>query len=317
MPLDPRGIEQEIARIRERESNPFTSGVKTNLFTLLVLRSQQSDPNLPDDPGEKALQFLLGKRPARIIILHPSGAPATEAWVSGRCSPDRRNRGVCFEEVRIQCGADGLGADPGGWAPLVIRDLPVYAWLVDGMPSPPDPWERTIRDAGGLIDKLVVDSSRFPGPPGAIENLRRLRGLAADTTHLADFSWQRGRALREQSARAFDPPEMRLLLPLCETVRLYGGSAAEAELFFRWFSTRIGRQIATEHAFVGPLHEGFRITFFPRDHAPVDIGCTRGGCLSLGEEKGAYRFASEGEILLEEVDTLGGDHIFHEVIGNG
>ena len=45
--LDPRGIEQEIALIRERESNPFSAGVKANLFTLLVVRSAGSDPSKP------------------------------------------------------------------------------------------------------------------------------------------------------------------------------------------------------------------------------------------------------------------------------
>jgi len=332
--LDPRSIEREIALIRERESNPFTAGVKTNLFTLLVLRCGTSASSAPDDPGETAIQYLLGRRPARIITLQPSDAPATAAWVSGRCFPDRKNRGVCFEEVHIECGADGLGADPVAWAPLLIRELPVFAWLVDGMPSPADPWERTIREAGGLIDKVIVDSSRFPAAEEPLGCLRRLRAAASDTTLLADFSWHRGRALREQSARAFDPPDMRTLLPLCTKVRLYGGSRAEAALFFRWLSARIGTPLAAEHAFVGSLHEGFRVTFqmppgaaafqmppgaaaFPSGHPLVDIGCTKGGCISRGEEKGAYRFASEGEILLEELDTLTPDAVFREVLRRG
>ena len=57
--------------------------------------------------------------------------------MSGRCFPDKRNRGVCFEEVRIESGDDGLGADPGAWAPLLIRDLPVFAWMPDGCPEDP------------------------------------------------------------------------------------------------------------------------------------------------------------------------------------
>ncbi len=38
--LDPRLIEEEIARIREREATPFSAGTKTNLFTLLVFRDR-------------------------------------------------------------------------------------------------------------------------------------------------------------------------------------------------------------------------------------------------------------------------------------
>lgn len=315
--LDPRSIEQELALIREREANPFSAGVKANLFTLLVVRSADSDPSKPEDPGEKALQYLLGKRPARIITLHRTRAAATEAWVSGRCFPDRKNRGVCFEEVHIECGDDGLGADPGAWAPLVIRDLPVFAWLVDGMPGLTDPWEKTIREAGSLIDKLIVDSSCFAATEDVLGSLRRLQAAVSETTRLADFAWERGRVLREQSARAFDPPSLRPLLPLCTRVRLYGGSRAEADLFFRWISVRRGSPIAAEHSYVGPLNEGFRVTFFPEGHPEIDIGCTKGGCLSHGEEKGAYRFPSEGEILLTQVDSPTPDRVFHEVLDHG
>ena len=317
MALDPHTIETEISLIRERESNPFTAGVKANLFTLLVLRSIESDPTKPEDRGEQALQYLLGKRPARIITLHRARTAKTEAWVSGRCFPDRKNRGVCFEEVHIECGDDGFGADPGAWAPLVIRDLPVFAWLVDGMPAPADPWEQTIHEAAGLIDKLIVDSSRFAEADDTLTSLRRLQAAVSETTRLADFAWERGRVLREQSARVFDPPAMRPLLPLCTNVRLYGGSHAEAQLFFHWISTRRGTPIVAEHAYVGPLNEGFRVTFFPAGHPEIDIGCTKGGCLSLGEEKGAYRFPSEGEILLAQVDTPTPDRVFHEVLDRG
>jgi hypothetical protein len=69
-----------------------------------------------------------------------------------------------------------------------------------------------------------------------------------------------------------------------------------------------------DHAAAGPLSEGFRITCTVEGCPDVDIGCTKGGCLSRGEEKGAYRFPSDGEILLEEVDTLVRDPIFLEVL---
>ena len=111
--LDPRIIEGEIARIREKESNPYSSGTRTNIFTLIVFRSKGApEPGNPDHV-ETALQYLLGKRPARIITIRRARSPRTEAWVSGRCFPDRRNKGVCFEEVRIESGDDGVGADPG------------------------------------------------------------------------------------------------------------------------------------------------------------------------------------------------------------
>ena len=75
--------------------------------------------------------------------------------------------------------------------------------------------------------------------------------------------------------------------------------------------------IAAEHAYAGPLAEGFRLIFFIDGSPDLDIGCTRGGCLSRGEQKGAYRFPSDGEILLDEVDSLSRDAVFLEVLAHG
>ena len=316
--LDPRAIEEEIVRIRERESNPYSSGVKTNIFTLLIFRSEDPDKPGASDHVEAALQFLLGKRPARIITIRRAQSPKTEVWVSGRCFPDRRNRGVCFEEVRIESGDDGVGADPGAWAPLVIRDLPVFAWMPDGLVEAGARWTPSIGGAAGLIDKLLVDSSRGGAEETAvIRALQQVRDATADAFLVSDFSWRRSKVLREQTARAFDPPEMRPLLPAVRSARLYGGSRLEAWLFFEWLGSRLGRAIAGDHAWEGPLTEGFRLTFTVEGAPDVEIGCTRGGCLSRGEEKGAYHFPSDGEILLEEVDTLTRDAVFGEVISRG
>lgn len=316
--LDPRAIEEEIVRIRERESNPYSSGVKTNLFTLVIFRSADPDAPGASDHVESALAFLLGKRPARIISIHQARAPKTEVWVSGRCYPDRRNRGVCFEEVRIESGDDGVGADPGAWAPLVIRDLPVFAWMPDGLAAAVHQWTPALQGAAGLIDKLLVDSSRGPEDRAAvIDALARMRDATADAFLVSDFSWRRSKVLREQAARAFDPPEMRVLLTKVRSARLYGASRLEAWLFFQWLSSRLGREIPGEHAWEGPLNEGFRLTISMDEAPDVEIGCTKGGCIERGEEKGAYRFPTDGEVLLEEVDTLARDSVFSEVLSRG
>jgi hypothetical protein len=318
--LNPRVIEQEIARIREKESNPYSSGAKTNLFTLVIFRQQGAVPPGEPDPVETALQYMLGKRPARIITITRTRAPQTEVWVSGRCFPDKRNRGVCFEEVRIESGDDGVGLDPGAWAPMLIRDLPVFAWIPDGLGTDEGTWEGALLKAAGLIDKLLVDSARLSadhtGKIGGLYAVRELRERTAGAFLLSDFSWRRSRILREQTARAFDPPGMRPLLASVQSVRLYGGSEFEASLFFLWLRVRLGKEILVEHAAAGALAEGFRVTFKITGATDLDIGCTKGGCLSRGEEKGAYRFPTDGEVLLEEVDTLSRDPVFVEVLAH-
>lgn len=347
--LDPRTIEREISRIRERESNPYSSGVKTNLFTLVIFRTGRAAG--PGDLLEPVLQYMLGKRPARIITIDQAAAPQTDVTVSGRCFPDRRNRGVCFEEVHIEAGDDGVGRDPGAWAPLLIRDLPVFAWLPDGLGESDDAWRATILEAASLIDKLIVDTSRVPPANGDLlgqmRGLTALREQAGGSFFISDFSWRRSRVLRELSARAFDQPETRGLLSSIRSVSLDGGSAPDGMLFYLWLSARLtwtpassaqngsfsryplgpapgsalpafrdrgGRDVAFTHAPGGPLAEGFRIRFLFDDAPEMIIGCTKGGCVSNGTERGAYKFPSDGEILLEEVDSLSRDPVYQQAL---
>jgi hypothetical protein len=190
--------------------------------------------------------------------------------------------------------------------------------MPDGPGAGGTSWESTLRGAAGFIDKLLVDSSRSARPAGggigALRTLSLLWQSTAGAFMISDFSWRRGRVLREQSARAFDPADMRPSLAALRGARLHGGSPAEASLFFGWLQARLGRDIRAEHAAEGPLAEGFRVTFFIDGAPDLDIGCTKGGCLSRGEEKGGYRYPSDGEILREEVDTLARDPIFLEAL---
>jgi glucose-6-phosphate dehydrogenase assembly protein OpcA len=334
--LDPRSIEREIARIRERESNPYSSGVKTNLFTLVIFRKPVE--NEKGDPLASALQYMLGRRPARIITIDQTGAAETGVTVSGRCFPDRRNRGVCFEEVRIESGADGLGEDPGAWAPLLIRDLPVFAWWPDSLSGSGDFWQTPVLESASLIDKLIVDTGNVSEDQtaffAAMRNLLALREKAGGAFFISDFAWRRTRVLRELTARAFDLPETRPRLASIASVTLDGGSRADGLLFFFWLSTRLGwvpagsasgldlfkdrsgKEIRTVHATPGfLLSEGFRLRFAFTGSEEITLGCSSGGCVSNGAERGAYKFPSDGEILLEEVDSITRDPVYQEVLG--
>jgi glucose-6-phosphate dehydrogenase assembly protein OpcA len=333
--LDPRSIERELARIRERESNPYSSGVKTNLFTLVIFRRKGARGE--SDALPSSLQYMLGRRPARIITLDHGDVAETGVIVSGRCFPDRRNRGVCFEEVHIESGTDGRGEDPGAWAPLLIRDLPVFAWWPDGLGGDGDSWQETVLQSASLIDKLVVDSGEVSADEetmrGAMRSLLALQEKADGSFFISDFTWRRSRVLRELTARAFDQPENRPRLASMRSVTLDGGARADGLLFYTWLSTRLGwspaggagdpalcrdrsgREIRCVHSTPGfPLAQGFRLRFTFDDSEAMEIGCTRGGCVSNGAERGAYKFPSDGEILLEEVDSLTRDPIYQEVL---
>jgi glucose-6-phosphate dehydrogenase assembly protein OpcA len=326
IPLDPRRIEAEIARVRERESTGFGGGAKANLFNLVVATLG----NTPGPMVDAALDALLGRRPARIIRLAASGGAAAggTAAVSGRCSPGSLDRGVCLEEIEVGAGHDPLGGGAGAWAPLLARDIPTFLWIA-GPWTPADLPLETCAHA----DKLIVDSSRAGEPAAGLAALRRLREAARGRFAVADLAWSRTLALRVQAARAFDAPAVRETLGSIATVGLVGGTPAEALLFFLWLATRLGwrplaagrggtcrftdpggGEVVVRHEGPAPLARGARLSFTVRGAAVVDVACSEDGCAAIGEDRGPWRVTDDGELLLAEVDTLRQDDLLAGVL---
>jgi len=332
-PLDPRRIEAEIVRVREREASGFGGGAKANLFNLVVAipagAAGAANPSgsLPDD----ALDMLLGRRPARIIRLAAGtsgpAAPAV-ATVSGRCFPGTLERGVCLEEIDLAMGGDPLGDGAGTWAPLLVRDIPTFAWIA-GAWTPAD----LQRDAGVHADKLIVDGSRAADPLAAFSALYRVREATRRRLAVADLAWSRTLPLRVQAARAFDPPEARDALDRIASVRLTGATEAEAMLFFFWLATRLGWRasvatragvgrfvdagggaVDTVHEGPSPLGRGVHLSFTLRAAAGIGVACSEDGCAAIGEDRGPWRVLDDGGLLLAEVDSPRQDPLLAETL---
>lgn len=335
--LDPRAIEREIGMIRERESNPYSSGIKTNLFNLVILtgtageRADSPAETAKEDGAAAALQHLLGRRPARIITIDRTtgmrnpGEQGVQAAVSGRCFPDTHSRGVCFEEIRIS-GGGGAGADIGAWAPLLIRDIPVYAWALG---RATDESLASLRDAAEYIDKLIVDTSAGDAAEAGLEAMRALRAVrlaARRSVAVSDFAWLRTAGLRVQAARAFDPPEARARLAAIRKVSAQGLPPAEAALFLLWLASRLGwtpdgdRKASPRGlpAFVDPAGKTVLAGAQASDRGPggprrlmrIELGFDAGEPLILSASA-----PSDGEILLAEVDSLRQDPLLEDVLG--
>jgi len=337
--LDPRAIEREIGRIRERESNPYSSGIKTNLFNLVIFAGHGDAGAQAAGP---ALQDLLGRRPARIITIDRAGTGREStngqagAAVSGRCFPDARSRGVCFEEISIF--GEGLTEDIGAWAPLLIRDIPVYAWVL-GRPAQGS--LAPVVEAAEFIDKLIVDTSAGGSPAEALDAIRALQAARLASRRsivVSDFSWQRTRALRVAAARAFDPPEARGRLAEIREVSVAGLPPAEGAMFFLWLASRLGwkrvngRPAGERSIGLPRFHDsrGVRITLSgagARDEGARDEGARDEGARDkAAPAEAALRFlhgeplllsarrAADGEILLTEVDNLHQDALLEDAL---
>ena len=327
--LDPRAIESEITRIRDRESNPYIAGTRTNLFTLVVKEGRAASEIV-----DGALGFLLGKRPGRIIRLRDGEEERSSVYVSGRCFPDVHNRGVCFEEIQVQNGRDDCGSDVGTWSPLLIRDLPVYVWWLDAVSADVP----LLREAAELVDKVVFDAgfslSIGERPLDALAAVRELRRATRAAFTVSDLAWRRMQAFRVQTARSFNPEAQRKRLTTVSRVSLYGGSPAEAALYFLWLSARLGwkaretdtgswsatdgsgMSVQLRHASSAPLSAGLAVSFACADGGPdLPLSCDANGCVSAdGESRGVHAFLSDGEALLEELDAPRQDAVLLEVL---
>jgi len=316
-PLDLGGIEAEIARVRERESSPFGGGAKANLFNLVIV-------SLAGARTDDAQEALLGRRPARIIRLAVGEPGPGEASVSGSCSPDALERGVCLEEIELPARGDPLASGAGVWTPLLDRDIPTLLWIAG-------PWKPEPRPAFAYADKLIVDSSPVDEPLPMLAALHELRLSMRGRLTVADLAWSRLRPLRVHAARAFDPPEARDALAGLAEVRLEGGTTSEALLFFLWLAARLGWQasaergspsfrdaagipLATVHDAPAPLARGARLSFASRAGTRLGITCSASGCASIGDERSPWRIVSDAELLLEEVDSLTQDALLAEAL---
>ncbi len=325
--IDPPAIEREMRAI-EKEMAPEET--RTSLFNLVIFSRQERAEH-----SDRVLSHLLGRRPARVIHVHLSQTGETTVSVSAQCSPDQVGRSVCFQEVVIASGTDGIGEDPGAWAPLLIRDIPVYLWYQEHL----EPLPAVLRQAEDFADKIIVDTG---GPAFSgldpLATVQRLRGSGLpERISVSDFAWRRFDSVRKTVARFFDAPAMRQRLVHVKEMTVEGGPAAEVLLLLLWFSARLqwtpvegqaerlcysdreGRATTVAHSGASSMCDGFRIRFATHDGESFGLSALDGDCIRNeppGEE--AYTvpigIPGDGELLLAEVDTLYHDWLYTEAL---
>lgn len=325
--IDPPAIEREMRAI-EKEMAPEET--RTSLFNLVIFSNKERA-----DHSDRVLSHLLGRRPARVIHVHLSQGGQTSVSVSARCSPDQVGRSVCFQEVVISSGKDGIGEDPGAWAPLLIRDIPVYLWYQERL----EPLPAVLRQAEDFADKIIVDTG---GPAFAgldpLTTVKRLRGSGLpERISVADFAWRRFDSIRKTVARFFDAPAMRQRLATVKEMTVEGGPAAEVLLLLLWFSARLewtpvegqegrlrfsdreGRPATLTHTGPSSMADGFRLSFATHDGESFGLSALDGDCMrNEPPQEEPYtvpiRISGDGALLLEEVDTLYHDWLYTEAL---
>jgi glucose-6-phosphate dehydrogenase assembly protein OpcA len=259
------------------------------------------------DSGDSLVDRLMGLRPARIVHLRTQ-APEAEgfrAWSSARCSLDRQNRGVCFEDIYIESSTDAA-LDPRAWGPFVMRELP--ALLVWRFPV------EALSDADGdqaeRADLVVIDGSRDASSAGCgpAAYAERVLGAKKAVPALTDLAWERGERARTATARLFDPPGAPADLDSAVSIAAAGPDPWGTALNAAWIASALGwKRISASNDGSGAWRR--------RNGAEGTVELTSSPAVScaIGFSDGrtaSAAFANDREAVLSFADGTGLDMLF-------
>jgi glucose-6-phosphate dehydrogenase assembly protein OpcA len=250
-------IEHELAalRIREGEGESYQ---RTSVMTHIAWV-----PEKWVEAAEDVLAGLAERHPSRTIVLIP--APGEEEGFDAGVEVERFSVGearqVCAETIRLRLRGDRASSPASVVQPLLLPDLPVFLrWR--GLP----PFgERCFEELVDVVDRLIVDSTEWPGLPKPYARLVEIFDRAA----VSDIAWARTSRWR---------PQLASLWPGIADVRRIKvtGTEAQAHLIAGWLRSRLNRRVELEHdpsdRLVGVEVDGEAAPFPPGDPPdPADL----------------------------------------------
>jgi glucose-6-phosphate dehydrogenase assembly protein OpcA len=246
-------VEAELARLRqdsvEEGSAPF---MRTSVMTHMAWV-----PPRWLEAATATLEGLAERHPSRTVILvpDPKAEDGLDADLSLRCFALRDAGQVCSEVIQLRLRGSRADAPASIVEPLLLPDLPVFLrWR--GLPPFADgSFEQLVR----VTDRLIVDSTEWPGLPGPYGELAGVFEQAA----VSDIAWARTERWRHQLASLW--PEIARV----QRIRVKG-TAAQAYLLCGWLRSRLGRNdIAVEHDPADRL-QGVQVDGEPAPFPPGD-----------------------------------------------
>jgi glucose-6-phosphate dehydrogenase assembly protein OpcA len=256
---DLEGIAKALHRLRTHIRTDDDPGAPPEVTEAAVLNLvvAASEEALLDEAAD-VIARLAQRHPSRSILFlrAPGRDDGLAAHVHAFCtvSPGTA-RQVCCEQLRI----DGRGGYAGQLhsiiPPLIVPDVPVFAWWRGAPPFRTTTYERLRR----MSQRMIVDSSGFREAFGQLsaEVLR----CATEGCAISDLAWGRLEGWREHVARLFDPSDTAAYLSQIRAIRITTTVAVyptEAVLLLSWLASRLDWQPS------GPLEpapDGWRCHF--------------------------------------------------------
>jgi hypothetical protein len=272
-------IERALAELRRADLHDDVPDLRTSVMTHLAWV-----PKDWVDAATKTLEGMGERHPSRTILLladPEADGDGIDAEVSVRCFAfPGLEQLVSTEVIQLRLRGKRTQAPASIVTPLLLHDLPVFLrWR--GMP----PFgERPFEQLVDVVDRLVVDSTEWPGLPAPY----RMLAEVLDRTAVSDIAWARTERWRRQLATMW---------PRIADVQRLGvtGTAAQAHLLAGWLRSRLDRpEIELEHEADDRLR-GVELDGEPAPFPPGDR-------------------PHPSELLSEELDRFGRDPVYEDAV---
>ena len=215
------------------------------------------------EAAEDVLAGLAERHPSRTIVLipEPDADDGLDASVEVDCFPSGEGRQVCTETIRLRLSGNRAQAPASVVEPLLLPDLPAFLRWRGLPPFGERPFEQLL----DTVDRLIVDSTEWPGLP---EQYERLAGIF-DRVAVSDIAWARTSRWRPHLATLW--PGIAKVSQMKVT-----GTEAQAHLLAGWLRSRLGREIELQHEpadrLTGVELDGEPVAFPPGDPPkPADV----------------------------------------------
>jgi glucose-6-phosphate dehydrogenase assembly protein OpcA len=233
------------------------------------------------DRARRVLAGMAERHPARTIFLVPTTGrtSAVEADATVLDFAVGGGKEVLSEVIELRLRGEAAKHPASVVLPLLISDLPAFCrWR--GQPE----WgSEALTELTDVVDRLVVDSSEWPGIPAAYSELARL----FDRVAVSDLAWRR--TLRWRAALAARWPEIRD----AERLRV-DGPKADAVLLAGWLRSRLRHEVRLTR------RSADAVTAVRVDGEPIER-------MSAPEP-------SVSDLLSAELDTLARDPIYEAAV---
>jgi len=243
-------IDRELARLRVdgETGQPYQ---RTSVMTHIAWV-----PTEWVEAAEDVLAGLAERHPSRTIVLVPDceAGDALQAEVDVETFPAGEGRQIAAETIRLRLCGSRAEAPASIVQPLLLPDLPVFLRWRGVPPFGETEFEQLV----DVVDRLIVDSTEWPGLPGPYAKLAEV----FDRVVVSDIAWARTSRWR---------PQLASLWPGIGGVKRIKvtGTQAQACLLAGWLRARLGHGVELEHEEAKRL-EGVDVDGEPAPFPPGD-----------------------------------------------